>query len=302
MSGKLFEDPDDQWENLQPIDIWNDGSEEDEKASRRSLNLKFRLDTKKIVLVIGVIALVPLVGLILGRIGEGSSSIPKVSPTATPSASVTNIKPVDLYSQPPMLQIFIDNALASSVTIFCGQYSGSGWVIDLSDDPSTTKDDAYPTEIVTNKHVVSDCPTGSMVQMKLVGQSDSFNGYIYSQDAVNDLAIIITDNLLPAFPTLSGENMPSRGQWVMAVGSPGASGEGSVTTGNISNIQDSWIITDTTLNPGNSGGPLINSAGQVIAINTAKNIEQAVSNVNYSRKLEYLCKQLDACSKKQIMK
>ena len=302
MSGKLFEDPDDQWENLQPIDIWSDGSEEEAKSSKRSLSLKFRFNTKKILAVIGVLALFPIASSVLGRLSNDSSPAPEPSTSASPSVSISNGKSVDLYSQPPKLQIFIDNALASSVTIFCGQYSGSGWVIDMSDDPSTTRDDAYATEIVTNEHVISDCPTGSMVQMKLVGQSDSFSGYIYSKDAINDLAIIITDNFLPAFPTLSAENTPSRGQWVMAVGSPGASGEGSVTTGNISNIQDSWIITDTTLNPGNSGGPLINSAGQVIAINTAKNVEQAVSNVNYSRKLEYLCKQLDACSNKQILK
>ena len=306
MSRNIFDDPsDDDWGQTPASDLWSENeSNFDERQDKRSLNLKLRLNPKFVALG----AIVVVLGIIgFSLIGGGNKDDKRAqvsSPaTPTPSGSKSNSSSmVDLYSQPPMQQSFIDNALASSVTIFCGDFSGSGWVIDLSDDASTSTDDAFPTEIVTNQHVVDGCPVGSRIQMKLVGEQSGFDGYVYSSDATDDLAIIITDKVLPAFKTLSAGNSPERGQWVMAVGSPGASGEGSITTGHISNLQEPWIITDTTLNPGNSGGPLINSAGEVIAINTAKNVQQAVSNVNYSKKLQYLCVQLNGCSKKQILK
>lgn len=302
MSNKFLEDSDDEW-GADTKPLWDDLEESQENNQAKSLKFNLRLNKKIVLIGTATIFLIAIVGSIFSQF-QSNNVTPQESesPSASPTVTETPKTVVDLYSQPPMLQSFIDNALASTVTIFACEFSGSGWVIDLSDDLSSTLDDNYPTEIITNQHVVDGCPLGSRVQMKLSGEQDSFIGSIYSTDYENDLAIIITDKFLPAFATQSLTNAPKRGQWVMAVGSPGASGEGSTTMGHISNIQDSWIITDTTLNPGNSGGPLINSAGEVIAINTAKNVQAAVSNVNFSRKVEFLCSQLNDCTKKQILK
>jgi serine protease Do len=203
-----------------------------------------------------------------------------------------------------MLQSFIDNSLASAVTIFCGNGSGSGWAIDLSDDPSTNRDDLYTTEIVTNNHVIEGCES-SGVTISLMGDKVTYEAYVYTYDPGNDLAILITDKFIPPFVTLQPGYEPKVGQWVLAVGSPGAGGttlDGSITTGAVTNLRDGIIITDTTINPGNSGGPLLNSAGQVVGVVTAKVIQDRVEGIGIVQDVKRICDQLDGCTKKQILK
>jgi S1-C subfamily serine protease len=190
------------------------------------------------------------------------------------------------------------------VTIFCGSGSGSGWAIDLSDDPNDTRDDIYTTDLVTNNHVIEGCET-SGVTFTVMGDSTSYEAYVYSYDRENDLAILITDKFLPAFATVQPGYEPKVGQWVLAVGSPGAGSttlDGSVTTGSVTNLRDGYIITDTTINPGNSGGPLLNSARQVVGVVTAKVIQDRVDGIGIVQDVKLLCEQLDGCTKKQILK
>ncbi len=190
------------------------------------------------------------------------------------------------------------------MTVFCGNSGGSGWTVDLSDDPSSSKDDAYPTEIVTNHHVISDCENG-FAEIKPIGSQETYRAIVYSFDRADDLAILITDKYLPPLPTVTPENEPKVGHWVMAVGSPGKDNlnlEGSVTNGNISNFRENAIVTDTTLNPGNSGGPLVNSAGQVVAVVSWKIFDVAFENVSFAQRVGLLCEQLSGCTKKQILK
>jgi hypothetical protein len=90
-----------------------------------------------------------------------------------------------------------------------------------------------------------------------MGTKNEYEAAVYSYDVTNDLAILITDHLLSPLATIQPGNEVHVGQWVMAVGSPGAGDttlDGSITTGTITNIKEGVIITDTTINPGNSGG------------------------------------------------
>ena len=229
----------------------------------------------------------------------------KVKPSPTPSSStMNNSVVVDLYSKPKLLQLSIDNALASSVTIFCGNYSGSGWSIDLSDDYSSTKDDSYPTEIITNQHVIDGCESGGVTIVPM-GTKEKYDAFVYSYDRSNDLAILMTSKYLTPLPTVQPGSEAKVGQWVMAIGSPGAGNttlDGSVTTGTITNLKDDFVITDTTINPGNSGGPLLNAAGQVIAIVSAKVVDTGVENIGLARNVSLVCRQLNGCSTKRLLK
>ncbi len=305
MVRKLFDESDNEWGQTTPKSIWGEDTSNEVEEGPNSLKIRFNFNPKIAAIALGALIGGAILISILGGSGGGDEKVvasPKVSKTAS-SVVATNI---DLYAQPAMLQSFIDSAQASTVTIFCEQGVGSGWVIDLSDDASSTRDDAYATEIVTNNHVIDSCGVGSWVTFYIMASGDSYDAYVYSADPLNDLAILVTSKYLPPMATLSQNYETKVGHWVMAFGSPAGANneilEGTVTSGNVTNIQDESIVTDTVINPGNSGGPLVNAARQVIAINTSKNIDARVSNQGYARKVGLICVQLRNCTTKTILK
>jgi len=137
--------------------------------------------------------------------------------------------------------------------------------------------------ILTNKHVVDGADQIS-VQLN---DSRVFTGRVYGIDTLTDLAIVKIDATgLPPAPLGSSDAL-QLGQLAIAIGNPLGTFENTVTTGVVSGLGrqiragdtvgttseqlNNLIQTDAAINPGNSGGPLINSAGQVIGINTAVN-------------------------------
>ncbi len=137
--------------------------------------------------------------------------------------------------------------------------------------------------ILTNKHVVDGADE---ISVKL-NDSRVFSGRVYGIDTLTDLAIVKIDATgLPAATLGSSEEL-ELGQLAIAIGNPLGNFENTVTTGVVSGLGrqiqagdangtsseqlNNLIQTDAAINPGNSGGPLINSAGQVIGINTAVN-------------------------------
>ncbi len=125
--------------------------------------------------------------------------------------------------------------------------------------------------ILTNAHVVDDADE---VTVKLTDKRE-FTAKVVGLDKVSDVAVlkIKADNL----PTVKiGDAQQSRvGEWVIAIGAPFGF-ENSVTAGIISaksrSLPDEGYVpflqTDVAVNPGNSGGPLINANGEVIGINS----------------------------------
>lgn len=303
MGRNIFDDDESSWTVPETKSIWSDDDESNLQDESRSLKFSLKFNPKiAAISILSIIGITALAFLIPGAF-KGDDK-PKPAKTVVESSAPTEPITVDLYSQPKMLQSFIDNALASAVTIYCANGSGSGWAIDLSDDSSTNKDDRYATEIITNNHVIEGCES-SGVTIYMMGDEVAYDAYVYTYDSVNDLAILITDKVIPAFVTLQAGYEPRVGQWVMAVGSPGAGSttlDGSITTGAVTNIRDGFIITDTTINPGNSGGPLINSAGQVVGVVTAKIQSDRVDRIGIVQDVKRICDQLDECTKKQILK
>ena len=304
MTHKIFDEPEDQWSDSKSSSIWNDVDSTDQEQEQKTVKIKFRFNPKIVaVAVFGIVVISSLASFFNGRSG-GAESIEETEVVATPSAPMPPSREVDLYSQPPLLQSFIDNLRASTVTVFCSDGGGSGWAIDLSDDLESLRDDTYPTEIVTNHHVIADCEDET-VKIKLFGSEGIYEAFVYSFDRKEDLAILITSKFVPPLPTVSSTNEPKVGHWVMAVGSPGKESltlESSVTSGNISNFRENAIVTDTTLNPGNSGGPLVNSVGEVIAVVSWKIFDVAFENVAFAQRVGLLCEQLSGCTKKQFLK
>jgi S1-C subfamily serine protease len=142
--------------------------------------------------------------------------------------------------------------------------AGSGFLIDEEG------------HIVTNSHVIAN----SRGVQVAVGK-DTYTAQIIGQDARSDLAVlqIKATHKLP-FVKLGDSGTLLVGQKVLAIGNPFGQFQNTLTTGVISSLGrtirdeqgqelEDMIQTDAAINHGNSGGPLLNSHGEVIGINAA---------------------------------
>ncbi len=147
-----------------------------------------------------------------------------------------------------------------------GMGAGSGVIVS---------EDGY---IVTNNHVIDEA---SSIEV-LLNDNRTFEAELVGTDPTTDLAVIKID--AKQLPTLSFGNSDKIqiGEWVLAVGNP-FEFRSTVTAGIVSakarnigilrnrnNLQiESFIQTDAAVNPGNSGGALVNLRGELVGINTA---------------------------------
>jgi len=123
--------------------------------------------------------------------------------------------------------------------------------------------------ILTNAHVVEGATT---IYVTLTDKRE-FKAKLLGMDKRTDVAVVKIDARdLPKLP-LGDSSKVRVGEWVLAIGSPFGL-ENTVTAGIVSaKSRDTgdylpFIQTDVAVNPGNSGGPLLNTAGQVIGINS----------------------------------
>ncbi|MDO8836212.1 MAG: trypsin-like peptidase domain-containing protein [Vicinamibacterales bacterium] len=150
--------------------------------------------------------------------------------------------------------------------------SGSGFIIS-SDG-----------EILTNQHVID---AADRVTVKL-SDGRSFRARVVGADPDTDVALLRIDGggPLPVAP-LGDSSRVRVGEWVCAIGNPLAY-EHTVTVGVVSYLGrklfdqslDNYIQTDAAINVGNSGGPLINTRGEVIGINSA--VSEDANNIGFA--------------------
>ena len=132
-------------------------------------------------------------------------------------------------------------------------------------------------EILTNAHVVDGAST---IHVRLAGESEPRDATLLASDTGNDLALLRIDG--SDFPpaTFAEPGSVAIGDQVLAIGfALDLDGDPSVTLGIVSALDrtiatgdvylDGLIQTDAAISSGNSGGPLVNSAGEVVGINTA---------------------------------
>ena len=127
--------------------------------------------------------------------------------------------------------------------------------------------------VLTNNHVVENADE---IKVRMADEKE-FSAKIVGRDPRTDLALIKIETKQPLEPlTLGNSDELGVGDWVVAIGNPFGLGN-TVTAGIVSakyrqlgaGDYDNFIQTDASINPGNSGGPLLNTAGEVIGINSA---------------------------------
>jgi S1-C subfamily serine protease len=149
--------------------------------------------------------------------------------------------------------------------------SGSGVIIRVSSQSNPL--------VLTNNHVISQA-SPDQIAVNLADGRLLRPGRVWT-DPESDVAVLRLDGVDNLPSAILGDSDKARvGQWVLAIGSPfglnqtvthgivSARERGQISLGNTIRIKD-FLQTDAAINPGSSGGPLVNMDGEVIGINTA---------------------------------
>ncbi len=227
------------------------------------------------VVAVGVIALVAFGGAAVGGAAvylavrdtaESSSPAPQ-QPIALPPAQSSpsdELHTVDVQTAITEAVAKVGPAVVTVVNdTGQGQASGSGVIIS---------GDGY---ILTNNHVVE----GQRALSVIFQNGDTADAQLIGSDIFADVAVIRVGVPVPAVAELGNSDSLKPGESVIAIGSPLGDFKNTVTVGVVSAtgrtiesesgyLMEDLLQTDAAINHGNSGGPLVNLAGQVIGLNT----------------------------------
>lgn len=187
----------------------------------------------------------------------------KVVHISTTSKAKNQVYGRDLFNDHPFFKILPDPLGPQQNNAPKNRALGSGFFYTS---------DGY---IVTNNHVIEDAETIEVI----LNDERSFKASVVGADKRTDLALLKIEDKEGSFPAVKFGNSDDLeiGQWVIAIGNPLGLDQ-TVTAGIVSakgrdimggTAYGQFIQTDAAINFGNSGGPLIDTKGEVIGINTA---------------------------------
>ena len=248
-----------------------------------------------------VAILLSVASLLLAGYSLSKNINSKTLPVESTGDSVA-VDDIDLFYPPKDLPALILKVQQSVVAIECESKEkdgiwmyGTGFVLERE-----AETDGFKSVIVTNHHVIEDCinPDNELIVRTGFDQSGTPQASLLRWDEENDLAIIEIDEYLPGLEV--AETFAYRGWWTMAIGNPLDTDfeettvlYNSTTFGHISYVlNEEWNYTSATINGGNSGGPLVNSRGELIGINTLAGASTEYGVWNIAVDSQILCEKI----------
>merc|ERR1719399_476215 len=209
---------------------------------------------------------------------------PRLLAAAAPrfySTAASDAEALDAYSQ---AVVGVVDTIGDAVVAINVQGAGGPGTGDSAGSGVIISPDGF---VLTNAHVVGDAPAVNLA----LTDGRTLRAAVTGRDVATDLALLRTDAVagLP-FATLGDSEALRVGQLVVAIGNP-LGFQSTVSAGVVSALgrslraKDGTMIegiiqTDVALNPGNSGGPLVDSRSRVVGINTA--IISGAQNLSFS--------------------
>ena len=203
----------------------------------------------------------------------GRLQLPSLSTTSAPSQAFT-LNTTEIETAVTDAVQTVGPAVVTVVGTVPGQASFFGRTGDqkVSGSGFFMADAGY---VLTNNHVVNGTSSVSIILADGTEQSASIVG----TDRYSDIAVLKVQGAVPATARLGNSDILKPGESVIAIGSPLGDFKNTVTVGVVSATEraidtgdgyriEGLIQTDAAINQGNSGGPLVNLAGEVIGVNT----------------------------------
>ncbi len=247
------------------------------------------MSARRVFYVIFVILIAACAGL-AGALA-GGSAVYRALRTGTPivSAQTTPSVPNDTIT-PPSSTVLLHTTdyqttvteavqkISSAVVTIVGTIPGQMTVFGYTGDQTVSGSGFFISEqghVVTNNHVVE----GTSEVSVILSDGTQEQAQIVGRDVYSDIAVLKVEGKVPAVAVLGNADALQPGETVIAIGSPLGYFQNTVTVGVVSALGrsvdsgrgymiENLIQTDAAINHGNSGGPLINLAGEVVGVNT----------------------------------
>ena len=244
------------------------------------------------IVMLSVLRFTPLVSEMFGS-GNGNNTVITKNGTHVYEKSSLGASIEKIYDATVVIQTYQNGELIGS---------GSGFIYKVD------KNYGY---VLTNEHVVAD---SKEIKVTLTTDEEVDAKYL-GGDQYLDLAVLQIDKkYVKLIATIGNSEKMNLGDTVFAVGAPlGVDYAGSVTSGIMSgkdrmvavnvgsSITSDWVMrvlqVDAPLNPGNSGGPLLNVNGEVIGICSMKLIDDKIEGMSFAIPIEYAMNHVEALEK-----
>jgi S1-C subfamily serine protease len=213
------------------------------------------------------------------------------------SMTTNTYESAKLFEPPSNFSQFTEKIKSATYEINCNkQWLGSGWGLKLEDH----------YYVVTAEHVITDCIDEGRIYARRHGGAPfelrliSYDGRYWTESPGNyrDLALLKAG--LPIAVLSVQRESAILGQWVAAAGFPGdsrASENLFVNLGTVTSISDDGLFTtDASINYGNSGGPLMNSRGEVVGTVFASAPEEKYVNISFIQGVGLHCQVVFQCA------